>query len=94
MSLKEQKTWMNQICEDYCPDHTMEWLDDLDDALVGVGIKYKKPIAVYDRNDCIHLLMVQKQLTEEEAEEYFDFHISGAYRGEDTPIFLIARVDR
>ena len=40
----------------------------------------------YDTNKCIKILM--KNMTHEEAMEYFDFNVGGAYMGEYTPAFI------
>lgn len=60
--------------------------DGLEEALVGVGTQFNKQIAVYSRAKVLDIL--QQSMTLEEAEEYFDFNIVGAYVGEHTPIFL------
>jgi hypothetical protein len=43
-------------------------------------------VVVYDRDKILEQL--RKELTPEEAVEYFEFNILGAYVGEKTPIFL------
>jgi hypothetical protein len=60
--------------------------DGFEEAFVGVGRQFGKPIAVYDRAKCIEILT--RDMSEEEAEEYFQFNTEGAYVGEQTPIFL------
>ena len=61
-----------------------EWLlaDGFDDAIIGV---YDDKV-VYSITKCIEVLM--KDMTEEEAVEYFDFNVIGVYVGEQTPIFV------
>lgn len=60
--------------------------DGLEEALVGVGTQFNKQIAVYSKSKVLDIL--QQYMTVEEAEEYFDFNIAGAYVGEHTPVFL------
>lgn len=60
--------------------------DGLEDALVGVGTQFNKRIAVFSKAKVLDIL--QQYMTLEEAEEYFDFNIAGAYVGEYTPVFL------
>ena len=62
------------------------YCDGLQEALVGTGTRFTHPVAVYDKQKVLEIL--QKDMTREEAEEYFDFNIAGAYVGESTPIFL------
>lgn len=60
--------------------------DGLEEALVGVGTQFNKRIAVFSKAKVLDIL--QQYMTLEEAEEYFDFNIAGAYVGEYTPVFL------
>lgn len=66
--------------------------DGLEDALIGVTTSWdssgERPIrAVYDGPKVIAIL-VQRDMNEEEAMEYFEFNIAGAYVGKNTPIFV------
>jgi len=69
-------------------EHDILLADGFNEALIGTGERAGSvPVAVYDRKKCIGIL--QKQgMSIEEAEEYFDFNVSGAYVGEQTPIFV------
>jgi hypothetical protein len=63
--------------------------DDLDDALVGIGYRCGQPaLAVYDCEKIIDVLVARDGMTREEAAEFMDFNITGAWVGEHTPIFL------
>ena len=62
--------------------------DGFDDAIIGIGSRCGKPdIIVYDGNKCIKIL-INQNMTEEEARDYFDFNVVGAWVGEETPIFV------
>lgn len=61
--------------------------DGFESAFIGVAYQFNTPFAVYDREKCIEVLM--KDMTHEEAEEYFQYNVQGAYVGENTPAFLI-----
>jgi hypothetical protein len=60
--------------------------DGFADAFLGIGRQFGKPIAVYSRSKCIEVLM--RDMDEEQAEEYFEFNMTGAWIGESTPIYL------
>ena len=77
---------LNTILEDYLGDENVLLADGFEDAFVGIGRQFGNPIAVYDREKCIEILM--EDMSGEEAEEYFSFNVEGAYVGEQTPIFL------
>ena len=60
--------------------------DGFEDAFVGIGRQFGKPVAIYERSKCIEILM--ENMSEDEAEEYFSFNVESAFVGEKTPIFL------
>ena len=57
-------------------------------ALVGYGHHFTYPVAVYSTIGCIKILMERDGMSDEEALEYFDFNVQGAWVGESTPVFL------
>lgn len=66
----------------------MLFMDGLDSALVGFKIqKDHEMTSVYDQNKCIDALMEQ-DMEYEDAMEYFDYNILGAYVGIHTPAIL------
>jgi hypothetical protein len=60
-------------------------LDGMEEALVGLGGPFNHVLAIYDRAVLVVILR-HGGLTEDEALEYIDFNISGAYVGKHTPI--------
>lgn len=61
--------------------------DGFEEALIGVARRCSQPsLAIYDREKCIKILA--KDMSYEEAEEYFEFNVSGAWMGPNTPLFL------
>jgi len=68
-------------------DETVKLADGFEDAFVGIGRQFGKPMAVYNKFKCIELL-IKEGMSEEEAEEYFQYNVEGAWVGENTPIFL------
>ena len=76
---------------DWLIEHDEEILtaDGFDYALIGVSERAgQPPIAMYDKDKCINLLIERDGMTEEEAEEYFYFNVVGAWVGEYTPCFV------
>ena len=71
-------------------DHVAEDLltaDGYDDCILGVAYEFGRPPRVaYDRDAMIEKLA--EDMTHEEAEEYFEFNIAGAYVGENTPTYI------
>jgi len=63
--------------------------DGFDDAVIGVDQVSMK--LIYSVTTCVEILM--KDMSEKEAEEYFDYNVSGAYMGEKTPIWCYDSYD-
>jgi hypothetical protein len=67
-------------------DENVLLADGFENAFIGIGRQFGTPIAIYDRSKCIEILT--EDMSEEEAEEYFQFNVEGSWVGEKTPIFL------
>lgn len=64
------------------------FVDGHDDAIIGVANRFgMPPVAAYDYEAIIKKL-VAGGCPREEAEEYFEVNIVGAWMGEDTPVFI------
>ena len=63
--------------------------DGLDHAFVGLMMRFNvlEPIACYDYDRVIEGY-IEEGMTEEEAIEFFEFNVIGAWVGERTPCFL------
>jgi hypothetical protein len=73
------------VDENY-PDEYILIPDGFEEAFVGIATQFNKPIAIFDRQKCIEILC--KDMSYEEAVEYFSYNVEGAYVGENTPAFL------
>lgn len=62
--------------------------DGFDAALIGFGRQFNKVIAVYSYSKCIDILVRNSGMSDEEAEEYMEYNVVGAYVGSHTPIFV------
>lgn len=61
---------------------------DLKEAIIGVVERFgQPPLVLLDREKCIEILVKRDDMTEEEAEEFFEFNTIGAWIGEGTPCF-------
>ena len=61
--------------------------DGLDSACIGY-LYGGSPKLVYSVSKILFILIERDGMTMEEAREFFDFNIGGAYMGEGTPIFV------
>ena len=63
--------------------------DGFDDAILGIGRRATQPeVVAYDYEKCVLILMDRDEMTEEEAREYMEFNVVGAFVGDRTPIFI------
>ena len=69
-------------------DEEITLADGFEDAFLGIARQFGKPFALYDREKCIDILVNRDGMSHEEAEEYFQFNVEGAWVGESTPAFL------
>lgn len=59
-----------------------------EDAYLGYTAGMGTPVAVYDYQKCVEVLMDRDGMTEEEAIEYLEHNAVSAYVGKGTPIFI------
>lgn len=66
-------------------------MDGHDDCIIGVAERCSKiPLLVYDREKIVEKLIKDGE-TEEDANDYIEFNIAGAWVGEGTPL-LFSRI--
>lgn len=81
------------------PSEAVESLEDSDGLLLADGFEEafigtaeckqcNGRVAVYDRDECLSVLMSRDGMDLQEANEFFEFNVEGAYMGERTPLFL------
>jgi hypothetical protein len=61
----------------------------LDEAIVGVVERINFNAVCYDPEKIVELLMKHDGMDEDEAIEYMQFNMMGAWVGETTPVFLL-----
>ena len=75
-----------QFVKDNYPDVLIA--DGFDDAIIGIAERYgMNSVVLYDKNKCVKIMQDRDNMTEEEAIEFFNYNIVGAYMGEYTPCF-------
>lgn len=89
MNRDEVVTWIE---ESGYEDEGLLLADGYEPAFLGIAVSAgRKPVAVYDIDQCINVLMDRDGMTYEEAEEFFSFNTLGAYVGEQTPLYINRR---
>jgi Ni,Fe-hydrogenase III large subunit len=62
-------------------------LTDLDEAIIGVAEEFTGNRIVYSKNKVLEIL--QRDMSEEDAIEYYYYNILGLYASEQNPVFLV-----
>tara|TARA_R100000306_G_C4357593_1_gene133595 strand:- start:84 stop:356 length:273 start_codon:yes stop_codon:yes gene_type:complete len=63
--------------------------DGFEDAFVGMTeIFNRPPLATYDRDKCIEILMERDGMSHDDAIDFFNYNVTGAWVGESTPAFV------
>lgn len=87
MKAKNKEKNKQRIMDAY-PDLDFMFADGYDAAIVGVVSMFGAELKVcYNQNKVISILM-KNGMTYEEAWEWFDFNIIGAFEGDKTPVFI------
>ena len=65
--------------------------DGFDGAVIGTTLLWGtegNDVLVYSAEACINILIERDGMDYEEAVEFFEFNVTGAYMGKQTPIFV------
>ena len=62
--------------------------DGYEDAVIGIGRQFNKELVVYDEAKCLDILVKRDGMSPEDAREFFEYNVTGAWVGEGTPIFF------
>ena len=76
-----------ELCEHFGDD--LLFADNFDNSIIGVTTGFNSGVVVYDGNKMVKELMYQHNMTDEEAWEYLEYNVFGAYVGEKTPIYVL-----
>ena len=80
---------INTYVEEHYPDDEILLADGFEDAFVGiVESNGSHPKALYNEDKCVDILIERDGMDYEEAIEFFQFNVAGAYVGEYTPAFV------
>lgn len=64
-------------------------IDGFDEAIIGMAERINLgPVVAYDIQTILKIMIERDEMTYEEAIEYFEFNILGAWAGDNTPIFI------
>ena len=77
---------LEEIIEQYQDEELLK-ADGFDEAVIGVAEDFNAPIRlVYSVKKCLTIL--EKDMNETDAMEFFTYNVSGAYVGDKTPLWV------
>ena len=78
---------MKKLIEEINPEALM--CDGFDDAIIGIAERINlNPVVTYDVEKMLSILIDKYDMSYDEAEEYYQFNILGAWLGDNTPIYV------
>lgn len=64
--------------------------DGFDEAILGMCVQFgSEPVVAYDYNKCVEVLMSRDDMSREDAIDFIEFNVVGAYVGMNTPVFIM-----
>ena len=82
---------MNIYIDEYAEGAIL--LDGLEGAIIGIVEEFGNGKRIlYSKRIILSLLQIRDGMTEQEAEEFYDFNILGLYAGEQNAVFLYLNV--
>jgi len=64
--------------------------DGFEEAILGMCLQFaQEPVVAYDYEKCINVWIKRDGMRREEAIEYMDYNVIGAYMGIYSPVFII-----
>lgn len=87
--LGDRNRLVQTILERYGDDSEVTVADGFERAFLGVGIRCgQPPVAVYDWDKAIQILIHRDGMDWDTAVEHMEFNVTGAWVGADTPMFI------
>lgn len=68
----------------------LEPAETFDQAIIGTASRIGQPDILAYSAELVIEALIKDGMTEEEAEEYFDYNILGSWVGDETPIFIFS----
>lgn len=75
--------WVSEVS----PDTEILLADGFEDAFLGIAFQFNNPIAIFDYEKCLQIL-IEDGMSIEDAEEYLEFNVTSAWIGKNTPAFF------
>lgn len=77
-----------ELIDKYSLDEDVLFMDGFDDCILGVCDMFGRPTVVAYDEDAVMVGLIDQGMSEEEAQDLFDFNQLGAWLGPYTPVFI------
>ena len=81
--------WMDEYVEEYV---RLEPREDFDPCVAGVARRFNDTVLIYDIGKVLDMFVAQG-MSEDEAEEHFEYNVIGGWLGAGTPVFTVPVAD-
>ena len=89
---EEANAKAKQDIQDYCLayfDESVILADGFELAFLGCGYSYAGSYAIYNLGTSIEILMQRDEMSFDDAEEFIEYNVIGAFVGDRMPVFLL-----
>lgn len=83
---------ISAFLENYPESEDILLADGFETAFVGICRRFSNSCALYDYQKCVDILVERDKMDYDDAIEYMEYNVLGAYVGRNTPIFLMERL--
>jgi hypothetical protein len=80
------------LLENYSDSEEILLADGFESAFIGICRRFSNSCALYDYEKCVEILVERDKMDANDAVEYMDYNVLGAYVGRNTPIFLMEKL--
>lgn len=83
---------ISALLENYPESEDILLADGFETAFVGICRRFSNSCALYDYQKCVDILVERDKMDYDDAIEYMEYNVLGAYVGRNTPIFLMEKL--
>lgn len=83
---------ISALLENYPESEDILLADGFETAFVGICRRFSNSCALYDYQKCVDILVERDKMDYDDAIEYMEYNVLGAYVGRNVPIFLMEKL--
>jgi hypothetical protein len=83
---------ISAFLENYPESEDILLADGFETAFIGICRRFSNSCALYDYQKCVDILVERDKMDYDDAIEYMEYNVLGAYVGRNVPIFLMEKL--